>query len=108
MLKLSDSTRYSTKRIKANEVFLHNFVTTDNLLQNKAGITQATSLPPSNSAMPAFSSDEILIGNIRPYLKKIWFSNQAGGCSADVLVLEVKENYNPKFTAYIGMIFLTT
>jgi len=100
MFKLSNAVRYSNKRIKANDVFLHNFVTTDNLLQNKAGITQATNLPPSNSAMPAFSSNEILIGNIRPYLKKIWFSNQAGGCSADVLVLEVKENYNPKFVYY--------
>jgi len=100
MFKLSNAVRYSNKRIKANDVFLHNFVTTDNLLQNKAGITQAISLPPSNSAMPAFSANEILIGNIRPYLKKIWFSNQSGGCSADVLVFEVKENYSPKFVYY--------
>lgn len=28
-----------------------------------------------------------MIGNIRPYLRKIWFANNAGGTSGDVLVV---------------------
>ena len=100
MHKLSDAVRYSTKKIDADEVSLHNFVSTDNLLQNKGGVTLATSLPPGNSSMSAFECDEVLVSNIRPYLKKIWFSNKSGGCSADVLVFEVFKDYNPKFIYY--------
>lgn len=41
--------------------------------------------------MTAFSKGDILIGNIRPYLKKIWHSNiQNGGASGDVLVIQIK------------------
>ena len=100
LLKLSDAARYSTKRIIAEKVSLQSYITTDNILQNKTGITEATNLPPSSNAMPAFASNDILVGNIRPYLKKIWFANQSGGCSADVLVFEVGENFNPKFIYY--------
>jgi type I restriction enzyme S subunit len=98
--KLSEMVRYSNARIDAEDVSLENFITTDNILQNKAGITIATSLPPSENAMPAYEPENILLANIRPYLKKIWFADKHGGCSADVLVFTVKENYVPKFVYY--------
>ena len=44
----------------------------------------------------------ILIANIRPYLRKIWFANSDGGCSADVLVFHAKENH----TSVSYMIYL--
>ena len=34
-----------------------------------------------------YAPDDILIGNIRPYLKKVWKANKQGVCSPDVLVL---------------------
>ena len=34
----------------------------------------------------------MLIGNIRPYLKKIWFANNSGGTNGDVLVIRGQEN----------------
>lgn len=98
--KLSKVAKYSKKKINAAEVSLENFVTTDSILQNKAGITFATNLPPSDSAMSAYSAGNILVGNIRPYLKKIWFANHNGGCSADVLIFEVNEGYDQKFVYY--------
>ena len=91
---------YSKSRIKAENVSLEDFVTTDNMLQNKAGIADAVNLPPQGNAMPAYNSNNILVANIRPYLKKIWFANKNGGCSADVLVFEVKKEYDPKFVYY--------
>jgi type I restriction enzyme, S subunit len=100
LVKLSKAVKYSGKRIKADKVSLQNFITTDNILQNKGGVTIATGLPPSNSAMPAYENQNILVGNIRPYLKKIWFASQSGGCSADVLVFEVNDGYEPKFIYY--------
>jgi type I restriction enzyme, S subunit len=98
--KLKNIASYSNTRIKVSEVSIDNFITTDNLLQNKAGITRATNLPPQEGGMPAFQKNDILIGNIRPYLKKIWFSDRDGGASADVLVLNVDESYDPKYVYY--------
>ena len=85
---LDQAVEYSTKRINKSDVSLMNYVTTDNLLQNKLGITKAVNLPPQDGNLPKFERDNILISNIRPYLKKIWFSNIIGGCSADVLVFD--------------------
>ena len=34
-----------------------------------------------------YKKDDILISNIRPYLKKIWKADRTGTCSADVLVI---------------------
>lgn len=38
-----------------------------------------------------FKKGDILISNIRPYLKKIWLADRDGSCSPDVLVLRVKD-----------------
>lgn len=65
------------------------------MLPNKGGIVVAVNLPPANTCF-AFTKNEILISNIRPYFKKIWFAEYEGGCSADVLVLKTT---NPKFDA---------
>lgn len=100
VVQLSKVAKYSKKRIEAEKVSLENFVTIDNILQNKVGITTATNLPPSNNAMPAYEAGHILVGNIRPYLKKIWYANRDGGCSADVLNFEVNKDYDSKFVYY--------
>ncbi|MDH4201510.1 MAG: restriction endonuclease subunit S [Phycisphaerae bacterium] len=100
MVKLKKAVDYSDSRISINDVALENFVTTDNLLPNKLGLTTAVNLPPQEGYMPSFQKDNILVGNIRPYLKKIWFSDRSGGCSADVLVFDVKKEYHPKYVYY--------
>lgn len=97
---LSKAAAYVKDRVGAKEVTIENFVTTDNLEPNKKGLRQADGLPPSNEAMPAYKPDDILIANIRPYLKKIWFSDRTGGCSSDVLIVRAKKGYNPKFIYY--------
>jgi type I restriction enzyme S subunit len=99
-IPLLSAVRYSKKRISANSVKLDSFVSIDNIKQNKAGISAAVKLPPNNNAMPAYDPGHILVGNIRPYLKKIWFADRSGGCSADVLNFEVKDGYDPKFVYY--------
>jgi type I restriction enzyme S subunit len=99
-VKLSQVAKYSNSRIEASNLTLENFISIDNILPNKEGIKIASGLPPGRSAVPAFEKNNILIGNIRPYLKKIWLANSGGGCSADVLNLEVREGYDPKFIYY--------
>ncbi len=100
LIPLKEIVKYSGNRISAKDVTLEHFITTDNILQNKAGITTATNLPPQENAMPAYHQNNILVGNIRPYLKKIWFANRDGGCSADVLVFDVSKKFDPKYVYY--------
>ena len=94
---LADIAEYVTDKISSNDVSLNNYVTTDSLLQNKRGRECAQNLPPMPYALIHFQPKDILIANIRPYLKKIWFADIEGGCSSDVLVFRVKEGHSPNF-----------
>ena len=94
---LADIAEYVTDKISSNDVSLNNYVTTDSLLQNKRGRVCAQNLPPMPCALIHFQPKDILIANIRPYLKKIWFADIEGGCSSDVLVFRAKEGHFPNF-----------
>ena len=68
---------------------MDNYVTTDNMIQNKLGI-----VPYKGNKVPnaiVYKKGDILISNIRPYLKKIWLADVDGTCSPDVLVFRKKE-----------------
>ena len=52
LIKLSMAVSYSSSRISAEKVHLDNFISTDNMLQNKCGVITASKLPPSSNAMP--------------------------------------------------------
>lgn len=82
--KIENIVRFSSERINVTELSLNNYISTENMLENKKGITVASSLPTGKS-VPAFKENEILISNIRPYFKKIWFTEFTGGRSPDVL-----------------------
>ena len=94
---LADIAEYVTEKISSNDVSLNNYVTTDSLLQNKGGRECAQNLPPMPCTLIHFQPKDILIANIRPYLKKIWFADIEGGCSSDVLVFRAKEGHFPSF-----------
>jgi len=91
---------YSTERVSLQELNIDNYVTTDNLLQSKRGKTRAQNLPPHNGNVTKFSKGDILISNIRPYLKKIWLAQYSGGSSADVLTLKIDEDNDSSFIYY--------
>lgn len=81
---LQDVAQYSKARISSSEVDETNYVGVDNLLQNKKGKVNSTHVPTSGN-LTEFQSGDILIGNIRPYLQKIWLSDKTGGTNGDVL-----------------------
>ena len=91
---------YVKNRIEVDKLTLDNYITTDNLLQNKKGISQAINLPPNTGMVTNYIEEDVLISNIRPYLKKIWFANNKGGSSSDVLTFRVKKNFFPKYVYY--------
>lgn len=86
-VKLGAVAEYSQKRISVTDLTPETYVGVDNLLQDRKGKTVATFLPEQGS-VTFYNQGDILIGNIRPYLKKIWFSNQVGGTSGDVLTIK--------------------
>jgi type I restriction enzyme S subunit len=88
---------YRTERIETNFLNEKNYVSTENMLSDKGGIVDS-SYPPSGNNSPAFKSNDILVSNIRPYFKKIWFAQYEGGCSNDVIVFKPnEEKVDPKF-----------
>jgi type I restriction enzyme S subunit len=93
---VADLCEYSTKRVSINEISLDNYISTENMLQNRSGIVQANSLP-INGSVTNFEVGNILISNIRPYFKKIWHANFNGGCSNDVLCFTPRENVPPLY-----------
>ena len=70
------------------------------MIPNKGGITSASSLPTITQTQAFFAGD-ILVSNIRPYFKKIWFAECDGGCSNDVLVFRAKDGVNKRFLYYV-------
>jgi len=84
---LSSLAKFTTNRIDREVLSLDNYISTDNMLSNKSGVTKASKLPDLATA-PAFKIGDILVSNIRPYFKKIWFSTYEGGRSNDVLGFE--------------------
>ncbi|WEY47501.1 restriction endonuclease subunit S [Weissella confusa] len=60
------------------------YISTTNMLPGKAGVTSDVDLPASGKAK-IYKPGDILIANIRPYFKKIWFSDKSGSYSNDVL-----------------------
>ena len=56
---------------------------------------------PTITQTQEFFPGDILVSNIRPYFKKIWFAECDGGCSNDVLVFRAKDGVNKRFLYYV-------
>lgn len=103
-LPLSACVEYTNRHIAVSELDEISFVSVDNLLPNRGGKTNAKRLP-RIAQVKEFSANDILVGNIRPYLKKIWLADRFGGCSGDVLAIHIREQYasqlQPQFLYYL-------
>lgn len=82
--------QYATTRVDATELDASSFVGVDNLVANMRGRVDANYLP-NTERITAYQSGDILLGNIRPYLKKVWRATSAGGCSGDVLAVRIRD-----------------
>jgi type I restriction enzyme S subunit len=83
---LAEVAEYSKTRISFELLDKTNYVGVDNLLQDRAGKTESNYVPTTGN-LTGYLEDDILIGNIRPYLKKIWQADRLGGTNGDVLVI---------------------
>ena len=96
-MKLSEIATLVEDKISSNSISLGDYVTTDSLLPNKEGKNIATNLPPVACSLTHYQKGNVLVANIRPYLKKVWLADKEGGCSSDVLVFRVREGYKNSF-----------
>ena len=96
-MKLSEIATFVEDKISSNSISLADYVTTDSLLPNKEGKALATNLPPIICSLTHYRQGDVLVANIRPYLKKVWRADKEGGCSSDVLVFRAKESCGSSF-----------
>jgi type I restriction enzyme S subunit len=98
--KLSDVCHYVKGKVDVSGLDNITYISTENMLPNKGGVTEAATLP-NTAQTQIYEQDDVLVSNIRPYFKKIWFANQNGGCSNDVLVFRANEGVEPGFLYYV-------
>ena len=96
-MKLNDIAEFVTDKISSGSISLDRYVTTDSLLQNRRGRETAQNLPPMPCALTHYRQGDVLVANIRPYLKKVWYADSEGGCSSDVLVFRAKNGHCSSF-----------
>ena len=97
---LSEVSVYRKDRIGSDKVNKENYISTENMLYNCGGVENETTVASAKS-FPAYKKGDILLSNIRPYFKKIWYATQEGGCSNDVLVVKAGKTVDSKFLYYV-------
>ena len=96
--RLSDCATWGKDR--TCDINYESYISTENMIKDKGGVTIASSLPDSKTAS-AYSPNDILLSNIRPYFRKIWYADKNGSCSNDVLVVRADEDIDSKFLYYV-------
>lgn len=91
---LADFAEYVKATTKFDKAF--NYVSTDNMMPQKQGLSGEILNPASGNVL-CYEKDDILISNIRPYFKKIWYADQSGTCSTDVLCIRSLNSDNSYF-----------
>lgn len=95
---LKDIATLLSQKVKSEEMLI--YVTTDNMLKDFKGVDYKELVNKPEGKVCYFEKGDILMSNIRPYFKKLWYANQQGGCSADVLVFRANKGIDPHFLYY--------
>ena len=88
---LGEVAEFIQYRGKSNTLYL----SVESFLPNFQGIADLQN--DTQSSGIGFEPDDVLMSNIRPYLRKVWYANRSGTCSPDVLVFRSKSVILPKF-----------
>lgn len=90
MCTLGEVANFIKERIRTDELSSTNYISTENMNSNFGGITPAVSIPDSTNVI-RYRKGDILLSNIRPYLRKVWAASNDGGCSADIFVFRANK-----------------
>jgi type I restriction enzyme S subunit len=87
---------FINEKISLERISLESYVSTENILADYAGVNLASKLPTTGS-VTRFKTNDTLVSNIRPYLKKVWVANKCGGASNDVIIIRAKPKLLPQY-----------
>ena len=89
-VRLGDVAYFVKGKFSYNDLTVHNYISTDNMLPDFGGVKIASKIP-IKGTLNGFENGDILFSNIRTYLKKVWQSEFKGACNSDVLVFRSKD-----------------
>lgn len=89
-VNLGDCAQLIKSRVDTEEALEDSYVSTDNMLPNRGGIKFGDSNLPKSETVNDYQKGDILVSNIRPYFKKIWFADRDGTRSGDVLCFRAR------------------
>ena len=95
-VEIGDIALLVKERIDASKLNSENYTSVENLLKDKAGRKDAENIPTEGNWIK-YKKGDILIGNIRPYLRKIWLSDREGGTNGDVIVVRCNGSILPRY-----------
>ena len=95
---LGEVAQFVNEKVSVGRVTLKNYVSTENILADYGGVATASKLPTAGS-VTCYRKDDILVSNIRPYLKKVWVADKEGGASNDVIVIRAKQRLRSEYLA---------
>ena len=98
-MELQELCSYVKTKVETSNYSIEDYISTENMLPEKGGITIASSFP--SGKVTEFQENDILISNIRPYFKKIWRANRSGCCSNDVLCIRANNDVDAEFLYYL-------
>ncbi len=83
--KIRNIAPYVTEKVIFEPKHVNTYISTVNMLPDRGGVS-AYEGDPIIGKVTLYKKGDILISNIRPYLKKVWCAEYSGTCSNDVLV----------------------
>ena len=95
--RLDDISYYPSLRVPVSSLLPYSYVGVEHLVKDRGGVCLSPDMPNADSAIQ-FRPGDILLGNIRPYLKKIWLADITGGASGDVIVIRIRDEYKDSIT----------
>jgi DNA-damage-inducible protein D len=97
---LGEVATFVNEKTSLENLSTNSYISTENILSDYAGVTSASKLPTSGN-FTKYRKGDILISNIRPYLKKVWFSDKEGASSNDVFVVRAKSDIQDLFLSFL-------
>lgn len=95
-----DISAFIKERMPLDQLTLKNYISTENILPDYAGVASAKKLP-STGSFTRYKNGDILISNIRPYLKKVWMATNEGATSNDIIVIRAKSKVKSSFLTHL-------
>ena len=97
---LTQIATFANDKTPLENLSINSYISTENLLPDYAGVALSSKLPTAGN-FTKYQKGDVLISNIRPYLKKVWFADKDGACSNDVIVIRVNSIVTDSFLSFL-------